>query len=128
MGFSDELYNAISPLVRQALEETFKIERMFISFPQPYIFEVQSLANINTTTNERKRFTIPQERINEILCELMMSVSTNGHLYRKRSLYYKDKMAMERKIQNTKDEKEKEKAVEEYDKIMEVNNHNIKSE
>ena len=78
-------YNAISPLVRQALEETFKIKRMFISFPQPYIFEVQSLANINTTTNERKRFTIPQERINEILRELIMSVSTNGHLYRSRS-------------------------------------------
>ena len=85
------MYNAISPLVRQALEEKFEIERMSIRYPQPAVFEVQLLTNINTTTNERKRFTIPEERSNEILGELMMSVSTNQYLKGRRSVYYKDK-------------------------------------
>ena len=70
--------NQMIEIAKLALEQKVEIMHMQLNDPKCVLYEVLLLMNVNTTTNEIMRYTITQERKDEILRGLIMLISTDS--------------------------------------------------
>ena len=96
--------NWMVDVAREALRRNFAIDKFLPFKGDCTVFEVKLLTNINTTTNEITRYSITQEKRDEIVGELMMLVSTNFCLYRMRDEYAETKIIMKKETKGLEDE------------------------